>query len=143
MKKSDFEVLKKVPVSKHFTLAEVLTTDKPLLQSCFPAEYIANISRMINKMELVRTILLRPIEVTSWYRSPKLNANVGGVETSAHLKGLAVDFFASYKDFCILQDGHVGFDQLIYYPNRFFIHIGLRFDENGDPNFRHQYFTQK
>lgn len=143
MKKSDFEVLKKVPVSKHFTLAEVLTTKKPQLQSCFPVECIANISRMINKMELVRSILQRPIVVTSWYRSSKLNADVGGVETSAHVKGLAVDFFASYKDFCILQDAHVGFDQLIYYPNRFFIHIGLRFHENGDPNFRYMSFIQK
>lgn len=143
MKKTDFEVLKKVPVSEHFTLAEVLTTDKPQLQTCFPSEYILNISRMINKMELVRTLLQRPIVVTSWFRSPKLNEAVGGVETSAHLKGLAVDFFASYKDYCILLDGRVGYDQLIYYPNRFFIHIGLRFDENGDQNFRHQYFTKK
>lgn len=143
MKKSDFEVLKQVPVSERFTLAEVLTTEKPQLQSYFTSEYIANISRMINKMELVRTILQRPIVVTSWFRSPKLNAAVGGVETSAHLKGLAVDFHASYKDFCILQDAHVGFDQLIYYPNRFFIHIGLRFDENGDPNFRHKSFIHK
>lgn len=143
MKKSDFEVLKKVHVSQHFTLAEVLTTSKPELQSYFSSEYIANISRMINKMELVRTILQRPIVVTSWFRSPELNAAVDGFITSAHLKGLAVDFFASYKDFCILRDGHVGFDQLIYYPNRFFIHIGLRFHENGDPNFRHKSFIQK
>lgn len=143
MKKSDFEVLKNVHVSQHFTLAEILTTDKPQLQSYFPAEYIANISRMINKMELVRTILQRPIVVSSWFRSSELNKAVGGVETSAHLKGLAVDFFASYKDFCNLRDGLVGFDQLIYYPNRFFIHIGLRFNENGYPNFRHQFFTKK
>lgn len=143
MKKTDFEVLRKVPVSEHFTLDEVLTTDKPQLQSCFPSEYIANISRMINKMELVRTILQRPIVVTSWFRSPKLNAAVGGVETSAHLKGLAVDFFASREDFRKLQDGHIAFDQLIYYPNRFFIHIGLRFHENGDPNFRHMSIIKK
>lgn len=143
MKKSDFEVLKNVHVSQHFTLAEILTTDKPQLQSYFPAEYIANISRMINKMEQVRSILQRPIVVTSWFRSLKLNKAVGGVPTSAHLEGLAVDFFASYKDFCLLQEGPIGYDQLIYYPNRFFIHIGLRFDENGNHNFRHQSFTKK
>ena len=143
MKKSDFEVLKKVPVSEHFNLAEVLTTGNPQLQSYFPTEYIANIARMTAQMEGVRSILQRPIVVTSWFRSPKLNAAIGGVPTSAHLKGLAVDFFASREDFRKLQEGPIGYDQLIYYPNRFFIHIGLRFDEKGNPNFRHQSFTQK
>lgn len=143
MKKTDFEVLKKVPVSEHFTLAEILTTDKPQLQSCFPAEYIANIAQMVWKMERVRSILQRPIVVTSWFRSPKLNAAVGGVKTSAHLKGLAVDFFASREDFRKLQVGPIGYDQLIYYPNRFFIHIGLRLFEDGGPNFRNQSFIKK
>lgn len=30
--------------------------------------------------------------ITSWYRSPELNAAVGGVPTSFHTTGLAVDF---------------------------------------------------
>lgn len=143
MKKTDFDVLKKVPVSEHFTLAEVLTTDKPQLQTFFPSEYIPNIARMIGQMEGVRSILQRPIVVTSWFRSTKLNAAIGGVGNSAHLKGLAVDFFASREDFRKLQEGPIGYDQLIYYPNRFFIHIGLRFDENGNHNFRHQSFIKK
>lgn len=140
MKKSDFEVLKKVHVSQHFTLAEVLTTSKPELQSYFSSEYIANISRMINKMEQVRTVLQRPIVVTSWFRSLKLNKAVGGVPTSAHLEGLAVDFSASIEDFRKLQEGPIGYDQLIFYPDRGFIHIGLRYDGKGNPNFRHQSF---
>lgn len=142
MKKSDFEVLKKVPVSEHFTLDEVLTTDKPQLQSYFPAKFLANISRMIGKMESVRDLLKRPIFVSSWFRSPELNAAVGGVQTSAHLKGLAVDFYASYEEFCKIDD-YINFDQLIYYPNRYFIHIGLRFDEDGNPNYRNQSFHKK
>lgn len=57
-----------------------------------------------NMVELVRHILdpLReawgkPVYVTSGYRSPRLNAAVGGVATSNHLKGLAADIRASGK----------------------------------------------
>jgi zinc D-Ala-D-Ala carboxypeptidase len=43
-------------------------------------------------MEAVRALFNRPIEITSAYRNPQVNAAVGGVPTSAHALGHAADF---------------------------------------------------
>lgn len=52
-----------------------------------------NIINMAKRMEEVRSRLGdRPIVVTSWYRPPRVNAAVGGVPNSTHLRGYAVDF---------------------------------------------------
>jgi uncharacterized protein YcbK (DUF882 family) len=56
------------------------------------ASELANLKRMAAVMEMVRTILGKPIHVDSGYRSPFVNASVGGVSTSAHCRGLACDF---------------------------------------------------
>lgn len=42
-------------------------------------------------LENVRTEFGKPMVITSGYRCPKHNAEVGGVKGSAHLSGLAVD----------------------------------------------------
>jgi zinc D-Ala-D-Ala carboxypeptidase len=73
-------------------------------------------------MERVRTRLgSYPIHINSAYRSPKLNAAIGGSKTSKHMVGLAVDFTCpsagSPMDICkILQRSkeEIGFDQLIH-----------------------------
>lgn len=55
-----------------------------------------NISNMARRMEEVRRRLgNRPMIVTSWYRPPAVNAAVGGVSNSTHLRGYAVDFIVS------------------------------------------------
>jgi len=43
-------------------------------------------------MEKVRAVFNKPIIVTSWVRSRRRNALVGGSSTSFHLFGLATDF---------------------------------------------------
>jgi hypothetical protein len=54
---------------------------------------VANLTRLADRMEVVRSILgNKPIVVTSGYRSPQVNAGVGGSSTSAHMTGNAVDF---------------------------------------------------
>lgn len=78
------------------------------------------------------------IDITSGYRSPELNAVVGGSETSDHLTGWACDWTArTWRGG--LREVHVAravsasvleFDQLIYYPpadrggER--LHLGIR-----------------
>ncbi len=42
-------------------------------------------------LDNVRAELGKPIDINSGYRTPAHNEKVGGVETSSHLKGLAVD----------------------------------------------------
>ncbi|MCX8578903.1 hypothetical protein J3U35_05560, partial [Gilliamella sp. B2717] len=51
-----------------------------------------NIQLTAIKLELVRKALEHPIIITSGYRCPALNARVGGVASSTHTQGLAVDF---------------------------------------------------
>lgn len=83
------------------------------------------------KMEAVRQLLgNRPIKVTSWYRGPALNKAIGGVPTSQHSKGEAVDFkclgFGSPRDICLELRKHkdiLQYDQLILEPT--WVHISF------------------
>ncbi len=80
-------------------------------------------------MEQVRTILGgAPIHVDSGYRSPLVNAAVGGVSTSAHCRGLACDFvvpeFGAPTDVALaILHSDIEFDQLILEYG--WVHIGL------------------
>ena len=47
--------------------------------------------RLLNKLDKVREIVGEPIIITSGFRTPAHNESVNGVESSSHLKGLAVD----------------------------------------------------
>jgi len=94
-------------------------------------------------MEEVRTILGdKPILVSSGYRSPAVNAAVGGSKSSAHMSGLAVDFscpgFGTPRAICVALSPHMkklGVDQLIYEYDTW-VHLGLT---GGTP--RHQALT--
>jgi Peptidase M15 len=57
------------------------------------AQITANIIRVTKKLEEIREIFdNRPIIITSWYRDPESNRDVGGVRNSQHLLGWAADF---------------------------------------------------
>ena len=47
--------------------------------------------KLIHKLELLRAELKRPVIITSGYRCPKHNKEVGGVKNSQHILGKAVD----------------------------------------------------
>lgn len=133
-----------IQVSEHFTLAEVLRTDHSGLQSGLSADNLVNVQLMASVMENVRKLLQRPIVVNSWFRSPALNKAVGGVPTSAHLRGLAVDFEVSSTEFRrVAQAEHILYDQAIYYPSRSFMHLGFKLDEFSIPSNRRQILYKK
>jgi len=46
---------------------------------------------LLEMLDEVRDKFDKPIHITSGFRTPSHNEAVGGVETSSHLKGLAVD----------------------------------------------------
>jgi uncharacterized protein YcbK (DUF882 family) len=46
---------------------------------------------LLEMLDEVRDKFDKPIHITSGFRTPAHNEKVGGVETSSHLKGLAVD----------------------------------------------------
>jgi zinc D-Ala-D-Ala carboxypeptidase len=90
------------------------------------------IRRTANVMEKVRTILGdKPILISSGYRSPQVNAAVGGSKSSAHMSGLAVDFscpgFGTPLQICKKLHPHMkelGIDQLIHEYDTW-VHLGL------------------
>ena len=123
-------------LTEHFTLDEFThstTASRLKIDNSVPDDLMPNIQLTAIKLELVRKALGRPIIITSGYRCPKLNARVGGVSTSAHTKGLAVDFHCSYgtpKQICQrLIDAGVQFDKLIQEHNQW-VHMGFSTSNN-------------
>jgi hypothetical protein len=84
-------------LSKYFSWEEVsqsYTASRRGINNNPPHEISDAIVHTANKMDEVREILGSAILVTSWYRSPEVNALVGGSKNSAHMAGLAVDFIS-------------------------------------------------
>lgn len=109
-------------LSTHFALAEFeasQTAARLGLDNRVPPELMGDLIYTARALEVVRTALGKhPVIVTSGYRSPEVNAAVGGSADSQHMKGQAADFivpgFGRPIDVCrkILEAGIV-FDQLI------------------------------
>lgn len=108
--------------------------------------HLENLRRAAEGMEQVRRILGgRAIIVTSGYRNPRVNKAVGGVPTSAHAQGHAIDFhhatLTDYEAARRLRDAaarpaeQFRFDQLIYEKGRC-VHISF------DPRMRGQVLSQ-
>ena len=133
-------------LTEHFALEEMCTsqvaTRRGLDNSPGPAE-LANLKRMAAVMDMVRTILGKPIQVDSGYRSPLVNALVGGVSTSAHCRGLACDFicpaFGTPADVALaILKSDIDYDQLILEYG--WVHLGLA--DEGLPD-RHEALTKR
>lgn len=116
-------------MSPHFSLAEltVTTTGLPNIPDAVSR---GNLARLAEALELVRAALGgRAMLISSAYRSPSVNAAVGGRATSAHMVGLAADFtcpsFGSPLDVCItIAAAGLEFDQLIHEYGRW-VHLGI------------------
>lgn len=80
------------PVSKYFTVGEVCNNDRRRL--IVPNSTIAkNVRFLALQLDKLRELWGSPIGVTSWYRPPDVNREVGGVWNSQHLTGGAVDVY--------------------------------------------------
>lgn len=109
------------PLSSHFTLEEMVqsqTASRQDLDNTPPADILANLTATAGRMEAVRVLLGHPLLISSGYRSPAVNAAVGGVATSAHVHGWAVDFicppFGDPFAICMaIAASDIAFDQVI------------------------------
>lgn len=54
-------------------------------------EQIMNLIALANRLQLMRDILGKPITITSGFRSPQHNQQIGGAAGSLHLSGMAAD----------------------------------------------------
>lgn len=60
---------------------------------------------IVSKLDQIRSTIGRPLVIASGYRTPEHNAEVGGVDSSAHTEGFAADIACrdSRLRFLILQ----------------------------------------
>ena len=107
-------------MSKYFSLSEMTHSGTALclgIANDPTGEQIKDLYRLMDYLDKVREAFGKAIIVTSGFRSPRLNAAIGGSKTSQHMKGQAADIRPhDIKELrqlltTIRQVG--GFDQLI------------------------------
>jgi len=80
-------------VTPHFTLAELTHTDHRSLDNTPNAAELANLKRLAEFLEIVKTTLGgKAVMISSAFRSKAVNDAVGSRDTSSHRLGLAADF---------------------------------------------------
>jgi putative chitinase len=129
-------------LSPHFELGEFTLSTTALalgIENTPTPAHLENLRKLVNRMEEVRALFDRLIEITSGYRNPQVNAAVGGVPDSAHALGLAADFHVhgipDLEAAKRIRDSGLRFDQLIYEKNRC-VHLSV------DPRLRQQVLRQ-
>ena len=79
-------------MTPHFTLAELTHTDHRELENIPNETELANIQRLAEFLETIKTLLGgKPIMVNSAFRSKAVNDAVGSKDTSQHRLGCAAD----------------------------------------------------
>jgi zinc D-Ala-D-Ala carboxypeptidase len=112
-------------IGSNFWLSEFLRSDLAVrrgLENMPHAEQLANITNILGPgMQRVRDTLGAPVQITSGYRSPDINAAVGGSRSSQHTQGLAADFVCpqfgpsrAVAKYLSQRWDEVRYDQLIY-----------------------------
>jgi len=80
-------------MTPHFTLAELTHTDHRTLDNTPNAAELANLQRLAEFLETVKTTLGgKAVMINSAFRSKAVNDAVGSKDTSQHRLGLAADF---------------------------------------------------
>ena len=80
-------------MTPHFTLAELTHTDHRSLNNTPNPGELANLQRLAEFLEVVKTTLGgKPVMINSAFRSKAVNDAVGSKDTSQHRLGLACDF---------------------------------------------------
>lgn len=126
-------------LSPHFTLGELTkSSSHPEVYNIPSHEAIANLKRVCVWLEELRLRSGTPIRINSGYRSPQLNKKIGGVPTSNHLTGCAVDIRVSGMEQLIVyaaiiiqyaNETHQDFDELLIEKNKhgaIWLHFAVR-----------------
>ncbi|HEX3468656.1 MAG TPA: GH25 family lysozyme [Candidatus Elarobacter sp.] len=134
-------------LTPHFSLAE-LTTTSTGLNNTPPPSVIPALQHLAEFLELVRHEVChdQAITIDSAYRSPAVNAAVGGVPNSAHAQGHAADTtttaFGTIIEYAQaiktwIDHANIAFDQIIFERN-VWVHISPQHDDFGQ---RRQFLT--
>lgn len=91
---------------------------------------------LLERLDNLREMYGYPIYISSAYRCPTHNAEVGGVSNSQHVLGNAADIYVDgdYQSFYDLVLNSQLFDGVGYYPDSQFVHVDVR-DNGNNPNY--------
>jgi len=124
-------------LSEHFTLEELTHTDHRELENIPNEIELANLKRLAEFLERVKTVLGgKPIMVNSAFRSKAVNDSVGSKDTSQHRVGCAADLRVPGMTpdevvKAIIASG-IGYDQIIREFDRW-SHISIPNHEGDKP----------
>jgi hypothetical protein len=123
-------------LSKNFSLAEMTKTSVRTDNYPDAGALDALFALCKEVMQPLRDALGKPLYVSSGYRSPKVNAVIGGSSRSQHCKGEACDFecpgISNYDLAKAIIDNKIPFDQLIleFYkpgvPDSGWVHVSYK-----------------
>lgn len=112
-----------MPNYPHFTLKELVASDtaaRKRIENIPSFEVVEHLSELTAKLlEPLRVAWGGPINVTSGYRCEKLNKAVGGVASSAHMRGDAAD----------LQPGNGKIDEFIKFTRMWLYNNDIKYDQ--------------
>ena len=137
-------------LSEHFSLGEFTKSGShPEVYNIPSHEAIANLKRVCGWLEVLRErynakygVGEEPIRINSGYRSPQLNKKIGGVATSNHLTGCAVDIrvlgmeqLLRYATILLdyADESQQDFDEMLIERNRYgaiWLHFAVRPRDN-------------
>jgi hypothetical protein len=120
----------------NFTRAELefsATGTRLGLKNVCPDMLLSNMQLVANQLQKIRDHYGKPVRVLSCYRSPAVNAAVGGSDTSAHRYALAADFRVngeSVLEVCKWCSENIeDYDQIIYeFGESGWTHLGFRLE---------------
>ena len=124
-------------MTPHFTLDELTHTDHRTLDNTPNETELANIQRLAEFLETVKTLLGgKPIMVNSAFRSKAVNDAVGSKDTSQHRIGCAADIrvpgMTPDQVVRAIIASDLGFDQVIREFDRW-THISIPNPATGSP----------
>lgn len=113
-------------VSKFFTVGEVTQRDVRRIPS--DREIITHILTLSKELDMIRDEWGAPLLVTSWYRPPRVNREVGGAKNSQHLYGSAADLKPIGRDVYQFQNwlDKNWYGALGYGAKKGFVHLDIR-----------------
>lgn len=110
-------------LSPHFSRAEFNQHRNPL-----PLNQVKVDPKLVERLEVLRAMVGKPITLNSGYRSPEYNKKVGGAGHSQHMQGKAADIMVAgmtSKELQVLAK-KAGFTFTQTYPHLPHLHVDVR-----------------